>query len=226
MPNFVLGSIIKIPDFAGIIHALSPFGSTGFPGIGVFIASIPTAISIYIIAFGDFVSSNALIGEAGASRPDEKIDFNANRSNLISGLRNIVQAVICPYVPMCGPLWAAVTASVAERYKNGRESMDSIFSGVGTFRWMTFLCVALVPIASFVEPILPAALSLTLLVQGYVCGRIAAEEMKTPQDRGIACAMAAILYVKGSAWGLAAGVILYLLLCVGGEKKDKRESMA
>ena len=217
-PNFVLGSIIKIPEFGNIMQEIMCFGPTGFPGISVFIACIPTAISIYIIAFGDFVSSKALIEEAGAVRPDETIDFNANRSNLICALRNCVQAFSCPYVPMCGPLWAAVTAAVAERYKKGRDQMDSIFSGVGTFRWMTFLCVALVPVASFVQPILPAALSLTLLVQGYVCGRIAVDEMKTAEDKGIATVIATFLYLKGSAWGLAVGIILYVLVCLGGEK--------
>ena len=120
---------------------------------------------------------------------------------------------------MCGPLWAAVTAAVAERYKKGREEMDSIFSGVGTFRWMTFICVALVPVASFVQPILPAALSLTLIVQGYVCGRIGVDEMKTPEDKAIGIVVAAILYLKGSAWGLAVGIILYILVCLGGEEK-------
>lgn len=218
-PNFVLGSIIKIPEFGNIMKEIMCFGPTGFPGPSVFITCIPTAISIYIIAFGDFVSSKALIEEAGEVRPDEKIDFNANRSNLICALRNIAQSFICPYVPMCGPLWAAVTAAVAERYKKGREQMDSIFSGVGTFRWMTFLCVALVPVASFVQPILPAALSLTLLVQGYVCGRIAVDEMKTPEDKGISAVIATFIYLKGSAWGLAVGIILYVLVCLGGEEK-------
>ena len=218
-PNLVLGSIIKIPDFGAIINALSPLGPTGFPGVSVFLTCIPTAISIYIIAFGDFVSSKALIDEAHEVRQDEYIDFNANRSNLICALRNIVQSFIAPYVAMCGPLWAAVTAAVAERYKKGREEMDSIFSGVGTFRWMTFICVALVPVASFVQPILPAALSLTLIVQGYVCGRIGVDEMKTPEDKAIGIVVAAILYLKGSAWGLAVGIILYILVCLGGEEK-------
>lgn len=220
-PILEIGSVFKIPNFAAIIEEISPLGPTGWPGVTTFITCIPTAFSIYIIAFGDFVSAKALIEEGGEARPDEKIDFNANRSNLCSAIRNLVQCVIAPYVSMCGPLWAAVTASVAERYKKGREEMDSIFSGVGTFRWMTFICVACVPIANFVQPILPAALSLTLLVQGYVCGRIAVDEMKTDEDKGIACVVATILYLKGSAWGLAVGIILYILVCLGGEEKKK-----
>lgn len=210
-PNLVLGSIIKIPQFGDIISTLSPF-SIGFPSFAKFISVIPTAIAVYIIAFGDFVSSEQLIREADEVRTDEKIDFNPNRSNVISAIRNIIQALICPYVALCGPLWAAVTASISERYKEGRKSMDSIYSGVGTFRWMTFICVALVPVASFVQPILPAALSLTLIVQGFVCCKIGLGMIKTDMERGVAGVMAAILAINGATWGLAVGIILYIIL--------------
>lgn len=210
-PNLVLGSIIKIPEFGNIWNALSPF-VIGFPGPEKFISVIPTAIAVYIIAFGDFVSSGEMLRVADEARPDEKIDFNANRSNLISGIRNLIQAFICPYPSLCGPLWAAVTAAVAERYKEGRKAMDSIFSGVGTFRWMTFICVALVPVASFVQPILPAALSLTLIVQGYVCCQIGLAMIHTDAERGIAGVMAAVLALKGASWGLVVGILIYVLI--------------
>ena len=86
------GSIIKIPDFAIIWNTLSPF-AIGFPSIGKIISVIPTAIAVYIIAFGDFVSSEQLIRSAEEVRTDEHIDFNANRSNIISAIRNIIQAL-------------------------------------------------------------------------------------------------------------------------------------
>lgn len=69
-PNLVLGSIIKIPDFAIIWNTLSPF-AIGFPSIGKIISVIPTAIAVYIIAFGDFVSSEQLIRSAEEVRTDE-----------------------------------------------------------------------------------------------------------------------------------------------------------
>ena len=176
-------------------------------------------IMAYIIAFGDFVTSEALITEADKVRTDEKIDFNSNRSNLISGIRNIIMALVAPFVPMCGPLWAAVTAAVATRYKEGRAAMDSIFGGVGTFRFVTFIAVALIPVVSLVQPVLPVALSLTLLVQGYVCTRLAMKLCITDADRGIAGVMAAILATRGAAWGLGIGIILYILI-VGFKKDD------
>lgn len=211
IPEIEIGSIIHIPNFSTIIKTISPFG-IGFPEAKLFISAIPMAIMAYIIAFGDFVTSEALINEADEIRKDEKIDFNSNRSNLISGFRNIIMALIAPYVPLCGPLWAAVTAAVSQRYKEGREAMDSIFGGVGTFRWMTFISVTLVPIVSLVQPVLPVALSLTLLVQGYICTRLAMDICDTDLDKGISGVMGAVLATRGAAWGLAVGIILHLIL--------------
>ncbi|PRR78490.1 hypothetical protein CLLI_15740 [Clostridium liquoris] len=218
VPKIEIGSVVHLPNFPEIIKTVSPFG-IGFPDISLFISAIPMAIMAYIIAFGDFVTSEALINEAKEVRKDEKIDFNSNRSNLISGFRNIVMSLIAPYVPLCGPLWAAVTAAVSQRYKEGREAMDSIFSGVGTFRWVTFISVALIPIVSLVQPVLPVALSLTLLVQGYVCTRLAMDICFTDLDKGIAGVMGAVLATRGAAWGLAVGIILHLCLSDLGRNK-------
>jgi hypothetical protein len=210
-PNIQMGSFIKIPDLAGIIGTLSPF-SIGFPSAAVFIQAIPMAVMAYIIAFGDFVTSETLIREADEARPDEKVDFNANRSNLISGIRNIIQSLISPYTQLSGPLWAAVTASVSQRYKDGRDAMDSLVGGMGTFRWTSLLMVAIVPVVSLVQPVLPVALSLTLLVQGYICTRLAMDMCETEMDKGIAGVMGTVIVAKSAAWGLAVGIILHLLL--------------
>lgn len=217
-PNIEVGNFIKIPEFSNILRQVSVFG-VGFPNVDLFVKAIPMAIMVYIIAFGDFVTSGALLKEADRVRTDEKIDFNSNRSNLISGIRNLIQGILIPYVPLCGPLWAAVSAAVFERYKEGREGMDSVYSGVGTFRWMTFICVSIVPIVSLVQPTLPVALSLTLLVQGFVCTRLAMTICKDHIDMGIAGVMAAVIAVKGAAWGLGVGIILFLLLVRIKERK-------
>lgn len=210
-PNIQMGSFIKIPDLAGIMGTLSPF-SIGFPSAAVFLQAIPMAVMAYIIAFGDFVTSETLIREADEARPDEKVDFNAKRSNLISGIRNIIQSLISPYTQLSGPLWAAVTASVSQRYKDGRDAMDSLVGGMGTFRWTSLLMVAIVPIVSLVQPVLPVALSLTLLVQGYICTRLAMDMCETEMDKGIAGVMGTVIVAKSAAWGLAVGIILHLLL--------------
>jgi len=211
IPQVEVGSFIKIPDFAGLIKTVSPFG-IGFPSVSLFISTVPMAIIAYIIAFGDFITGEALIAEAAEVRKDEKIDFDSNRSNLISGMRNIVMALIAPYIQLCGPLSASVTAAVAQRYKDERDQMDSIFSGAGTFRWVTFASVSLVPIVSLFQPVLPIALSLMLIVQGYICTRIAMGICKNDTDRGVAGVMGAVLAAKGATWGLAIGIILHLIL--------------
>ena len=218
VPQIEIGSVIKIPQIGDIIRTVSPIG-IGFPALDLFINALPMAFVAYIIAFGDFVTSEALISEASSIRDDEIIDFNSNRSNLVSAFRNLVQSIISPYVPLCGPLWAAVTAAVSQRYKEGRKAMDSIFSGVGTFRWSTFISVMLVPIVSLVQPVLPVALSMTLLVQGFICTRLAMNMCDNDMERGIAGTMGAILATKGAAWGFAVGILLHLLL--SNVKKEK-----
>jgi hypothetical protein len=181
------------------------------------------AVMAYIIAFGDFVTSESLIREADEVRKDEKIDFNANRSNLVSAIRNIIQAFISPYTQLSGPLWAAVTASISQRFKDGRDAMDSLVGGMGTFRWTTMITVATIPIVSLVQPVLPVALSLTLLVQGYICTRLAMDMCETEMDKGIAGVMGTIIVAKSAAWGLAVGIILHFLLSAKKEKAAVKE---
>ena len=177
---------------------------------------------VYIIAFGDFVTSEELIRSADEIRQDEKIDFNANRSNVISGIRNVAMALCCPYTQTCGPLWAAVTAAVSQRYKEGPQAMESIYSGAGTFRWSTFVCVSLIPISSLLQPVLPVAISLTLLVQGFICTQLAMNMCKSDLERGICGVMGAVLAIKGAAWGLAVGLILYFMLYESKKKKPEQ----
>jgi len=219
-----LGSVIKIPEFGNLYRELSPF-SIGFPGAATFIAAVPMAIVVYIIAFGDFVTSESLLRDADVARQDEKIEFNANRSNLISGIRNICMAMIAPYTQLCGPLWAAVTAALSKRYKEGPEAMNSVYDGFGTFRLSTFIAVALIPVSSLLAPVLPVALSMTLLVQGFICTGLAFTMCKNGTERGICGVMGAVLATRGAAWGLVVGLVLHFLLYYfgheGGESFDE-----
>jgi hypothetical protein len=126
--------------------------------------------------------------------------------------------LIAPYTQLCGPLWAAVTVSVAERYKNGEKAMYSFWGGVGTFRIMTFVGVSLMPIVSLVRETLPVALALTLLVQGFACGYIAINMMENDQQRGVATVMGVVMAISGSAPGLAVGIALFIICELGGKK--------
>ena len=223
IPHVQWWPLIKVPDFADIWNQLSPF-AIGWPSMNIWAAAVPVAIVTYIIAFGDFVTSEALIHEADEVRQDEKIDFNANRSNLVSGVRNVAMAMTCPYTQMCGPLWAAVTAAVSQRYKESPKSMESIYSGFGTFRLSTFVAVALLPISSLLQPVLPVALSLTLIVQGYICTQLAMNMCKTNIERGICGVMGAVLAMRGAAWGLVVGLILFAMLYESNKKETAKQA--
>ena len=99
-PELELGTIIRIPDFGEILNTVSIF-AVGVPSLSVFLKAIPLALICYVLAFGDFVTSETLVKEAQESRDDEYIDFNSSRSNLISGLRNLILGIFAPFPPLC-----------------------------------------------------------------------------------------------------------------------------
>lgn len=221
-PVLELGTIIKLPDFSHMLDSVSIF-AVGFPPLSMFVKALPLALICYVLAFGDFVTSETLIKEAQESRDDEVIDFNSSRSNLISGIRNLVLAVLAPFPPLAGPLWIGMTVSVAMRYKEGKRAMKSLIGGMSSFRMATFLSVILVPIVSFMKPIMGVGSAITLLFQAYVCARIGMEYCKTNTDRSIAGIMAAVLAFKGSAWALLVGFALNILLSNMEFQKKKLE---
>lgn len=47
--------------------------------------------------------------------------------------------------------------------------------------------------------------------------------IKSDMERGIAGVMAAILAIKGASWGLAVGIVVYLLL--NGSFKNPKQSL-
>ena len=121
-------------------------------------------------------------------------------------------SVIGPDITMCGPLWAAMQVVVCERYKQGRDAMDSLVGGAGSFRFGTLTGYLLLPIVTLCKPILGIALASTMLIQGYVSVRVGVMKARTYNDLGIAGVMGAILATRGAAWGLGAGIVLCLLV--------------
>lgn len=77
-PGLELGTFIKIPQFKEIISQVSIFG-VGIPPVSMFVKALPLALVCYVIAFGDFVTTETLVTEARQSRDDEYIDFNSSR---------------------------------------------------------------------------------------------------------------------------------------------------
>lgn len=219
-PELELGTIIQIPDFGEIFNTVSIF-AVGVPSLSVFLKAVPLALICYVLAFGDFVTSETLVKEAQESRNDEHIDFNSSRSNLISGLRNFILGIFAPFPPLAGPLWVGMTVSVAMRYREGEKAMKSLIGGMSSFRMATFLSVILIPIVSFMKPIMGVGSAITLLFQAYVCARIGMEYCKSNTDKSIAGVMAAVLAFKGSGWALLVGILMNLALSNMNFQKKK-----
>ena len=194
-----------------MINEYTVFG-VGFPPLNMFLSAIPTALATYIVLFGDVLQSEAILKEADDKRRDEKIDYNPNRAHLIFGGRNSLMSFIGPDITMCGPLWAAMHIVIVERYKQGKKAMHSIIGGSGSFRWGTNTGLLLLPIVTFVKPILGIALALTLIIQGFVSVRIGFLESRSLKDLGIAGVIAGVVVSKGAGWAFAVGILLVFLI--------------
>ena len=213
-------NMIKLPEFSNIISQISIFG-VGVPSFRYFVDALPLALVCYVIAFGDFITSETLIKEASEARKDEIIDFNSSRSNLVSGIRNIILGILAPFPPLSGPLWVGMTVSVSMRYKEGKAAMRSLLGGMASFRLATFFSVICVPVVMFFKPLFPVGASITLVFQAFVCARIGMDYCKTDRDKMIAGVMAAVLAVRGSAWALGVGIALNILLSNIETNKNK-----
>ena len=199
-------------DYGEVFRNFSVF-SIGLPSVQSFAAALPTAVAIYIIAFGEIVTAEAVLDEAKQARPEDQIHFSSNRTNVIAGARNVILSLFAPFTALAGPLWAAVTVSICERYKEGPRAMKSIFGGMGSFKLSTAVCVLLLPVASLLEPILPVALAVTLLVQGYACAYIAVEQVKADKTAaGVAGVTGAVVHLVSLNAALVVGILGYLLL--------------
>lgn len=216
VPQLEMG-FIPFHRFGEIISGYT-WLAVGFPPAATFVKALPMVFACYIIAFGDFVLAEVVTKDCDAFRDDEVIEFNGNRSNVISGVRNAILATVAPYGPLNGPLWAGGTIAAAERYKQGREGMDSIYGGVSSYilaMWVASLCM---PIVTLFKPILPLGLGLTQGVQGFACCYIAMEMVQSKEERGVCGVMGVLLAVRGAAWGIAAGIILHLVIGVRDRK--------
>ena len=227
-PGLELGTFIKIPQFKEIISQVSIFG-VGVPPVSMFVKALPLALVCYVIAFGDFVTTETLVTEARQSRNDEYIDFNSSRSNLVSGIRNLILSVIAPFPPLSGPLWVGMTVSVSIRYKEGKKAMKSLIGGMASFRIATFLSVLIIPVVSFFRPIFGVGSSITLMFQAFVCARIGMDYCRTDRDKMIAGVMAAVLATQGtawaSAWALAVGFGLNIFLSNWDPRKKEENAI-
>ncbi|MFZ5642800.1 MAG: hypothetical protein ACOY46_04320 [Bacillota bacterium] len=220
--NFKIEMGIYVPPFADAIMAVSPF-FIGWPSLELCLQALPLAFMVYVIVFGDLVLANTLLDEAGKIRTDEKVVQDTTRTHYTLFLRNIGQLLTMgPLIPQHGPIWTGVTVFLVERYKEGRHQMDSIFTGILNWYWPAFILVFLTPLVTFMKPMLPVALSITLILTGFACAYIAMRMVTNSTSQGYALFTALAIVKFGPGWGLLLGILLYFLICA---KFDKSEGM-
>lgn len=169
---------------------------------------------------GDFITVQEL-GFA-AFREDEHIEFDANRTNVICGIRNVILSLCAPYPALAGPLSPPYCIATYARYhQGGREAMDSIYDGSATN--LIFAVLSL-----FVYPLYEASLAASgtllvaiMVIQGFVCAQIDCNMLRDDMDKGLAGMGAGLVVARGAAVALPASIILYLLLC--NNKKIKED---
>lgn len=211
---------ITVPNLSEL-WSVTPF-VVGFPDLNLLIAAIPTAILAYIIAYGDIVVGDNLIKRASESRKDEKIAYDLNQVHHLTFIRGILNALFVPHPGLAGPIFTAGTASVAERYTFGKKAMQSIFSGTNSLLISLTLAIFILPLVTLFQPFLPIALSITLILTGYLCINVGVQQVKSEEEIGVAVVMAIVLALYGAAYGLIMGAVLYFVIQHGGFRFKKR----
>lgn len=214
-------SVVPLWRWGELLQGYTAWG-LGFPSASMFVKCIPMVISCYIIAFGDFVFVEVIMNEANEKRPDEELAYDVSRNYMICGFRNCLLATFAPYgAVLSGPLWGATHVSVLERYKQGREEMDSIFGGFWSMNCFLFFGTIWQGIVSFFKPCLQVAMSVTMMVQSWACFYIAIEACESRMDRAVGGVIAIFLAVKGATFGLFFGIGLCIVM---GIIKDKSQA--
>ncbi|WP_313799486.1 hypothetical protein [Cytobacillus sp.] len=222
-PN-ISWDLVPLP-IGEIIANYSIFG-VGFPPVEYFLKALPMAIAAYIIAFGDILVVSSLLNSTNEIRKDEKIVFNASRNSIIVSIRNFIEGIFMPYLPLSGPQWTAGQVLVVNRFmSNGRSQVDSYWGGATGIFWGMSIALMLGPIVSIFQPGINIGMALTMLIQGYLCGYLAMDVLKEKGtlEKGIAVIIGAVLATQGAAWGLGVGIVLWLLLERNWFKNGDRE---
>ena len=205
--------ILFLPDFAALFGHFSILGR-GVPDSSFFVAALPLALAAYVIGFGDIITGTAILKDAGRDRPDERIPIDERRTHISVGIRNIAHGLIGgPFFPLQGPLWTGATVVVAERYRRGRQAMDSIFSGV--FSYYLFgipLAYFVQPMLVLVRPVLDVALSLTLILTGFACAYVALSMPRNRVERGLVILIGMVIMYFSALAGLVVGFVASVAL--------------
>ena len=135
--------------------------------------------------------------------------------HLVTAARNALHSFLAPWPGLSGPVFTAAHATIVERYAMGKKSMESIYSGGGTFWISGLIALFMLPLVTFFKPVLPIALSLTLILTAYICILVGMEQLKNSTERGVAGIVAITLAMpdpKSTIYAVVIGFVLYFLL--------------
>jgi hypothetical protein len=191
----------------------SPF-MIGWPPIETFLASFPLALITYVLFFGDVITGNEMIEQAQTKRTDEKLELNSSRAHMATGIRNVLMSILAPFFGTQGVLWTGIQVVLLKRWEQGRDKLDSIFDSIGSFYAFGLpILFLLLPLVSLLEPLLPLALAVTLVLTAFACAALALSLVQDSTERG-AMVITAMAFSVFEPWlGLLVGVIVIAVLC-------------
>ena len=196
------------PSFGTMFQSVSPF-IIGWPSFGHYVAVLPLALIAYTLLFSDMVTGNEILRSAQSLRPDESIPISVSRTHLSVAARNLVSALICPLFSTQGCLWTAAHIIVIERWKRGRQEMDSLFGGLSSYYVLGVpLLYFVIPLVLVLKPLAIPALAMTLVLTGYACTSLALSIPRSPSERGAAVLTAVLLAIFPVWAALLLGVVV------------------
>ena len=202
----------------------SPF-AIGWPPLETFASSFPLALITYILFFGDLVTGNEMIEQAQVTRTDEKLELNSSRAHMATGIRNVIMSIVAPFFATQGVLWTGIQVVLLKGWSEGREKVDSIFDSIGSFYVFGLpLLFVVLPFVTLLEPLLPLALAVTLVLTAFACATLALSLVHDATERG-AMVITAMAFSVFEPWlGLLVGIIVIVALCGVQAFAPKKES--
>jgi hypothetical protein len=192
---------------------VSPF-VIGWPSLETFGKTFILAAITYILFFGDVVTGNEMIEHTQAARPDEKLEINSSRAHLATGIRNIIMSIIAPFFTTQGVLWTGIQVILLKRWALGRNKVDSLYDSISSYYVYGIPVLFLVmPLVTLLQPLLPLALAVTLILTGFACTTLALSLVKDATERG-AMVLTAMAFSVFDPWlGLLIGLVAIITLC-------------
>lgn len=104
-PGLEIRTFIRLPHFREVIDQVSIFG-VGIPPVSMFVKALPLALVCYLIAFGDFVTTETLVTEARQAFVCARIGMDYCKSDRDKMIAGVMAAVLATQ----GSAWASAWA--------------------------------------------------------------------------------------------------------------------